>query len=135
MRAGGCQAPLIATATRTPAALKLAHDLGVEVRVRNPRGGTFPPKLYAARRDDQVSVVVGSANLTGGLVTNVELATRLTGEMREPKLAFAFEWARGLLRHADTVPWEPHVAVDEEAPAPPPCPPVSHPLYSPPCSG
>jgi hypothetical protein len=52
-----------------------------------------------------VTALVGSANLTGGLVNNVELATLLTGEMREPELAFTLEWARDLAQSNAVTPW------------------------------
>jgi hypothetical protein len=64
--------------TSTAAALSVAYDAGVDVRVLNPRGVTYHPKVYVGRRDDRVSVVVGSANLTSGLVKNVEAAVLLS---------------------------------------------------------
>lgn len=91
--------------TSTPEALHLAHELGVDVRVMNPSKGTFHPKLYLARRDDRISAVVGSANLTGGLLNNVEVAIRMHGEMRERELAMLLAWARDLWTTSGAVPW------------------------------
>ncbi len=103
---------LVTTAfgTSTLDALHLAYDVGVDVRVMNPGTGTFHPKVYLARRDDQISVVVGSANLTGGLVSNVEMATMMRGEMREPELAMLLAWSRELWCSPDAVPWSPSSA-------------------------
>ncbi len=59
-------------------------------------GGTFHPKVYAFRSGDDVAVIVGSANFThGGLGTNLEAATLLTGTMQDTALA-------ELLAFADT---------------------------------
>lgn len=104
--------------TSTPAALKHAHDLGVDIKVLNPTGGTFHPKVYAARSDDEVSLVVGSANLTAGLINNVEMATFLRGEMREESIALIFEWARDIWRSSAATTWEPSGPVEEEALSP-----------------
>ena len=59
----------------------------------NPSGGTFHPKLYLARHGDEIAAAVGSANLTSGLVANVELVTVLRGpprraRARAPRRAF-----------------------------------------------
>lgn len=92
--------------TTTAAGLQLARDLGVSVRVMNPTGGTYHPKVYVARSDDRVDAVVGSANLTNGLVANVEMATKLSGEMREPELARTLAWARDLWSAPSVLPWD-----------------------------
>ncbi|MBI1944638.1 MAG: hypothetical protein HYS27_03020 [Deltaproteobacteria bacterium] len=91
--------------TTKPEALHLARDAGVDVRVINPSKGTFHPKLYLARRGDRISAVVGSANLTGGLVNNVEMAIRMQGEMRERELALLLAWARELWSSSDAIGW------------------------------
>lgn len=59
---------------RTLAALDSAAALGVECRVHNTSRGIFHPKVLVARHSDGDRVIVGSANLTGGLVANVEAA-------------------------------------------------------------
>lgn len=64
----------------TPSALDLAVGLGVDVRILNPSSGTYHPKLYLARGGGQTSAVVGSANLTSGLVSNVEVCTVIDGD-------------------------------------------------------
>lgn len=99
----------------TPAALKQANNLGVDIKVLNPAGGTFHPKVYAGRDDDQVSLVVGSANMTGGLINNVEMATFLRGDMREETIALVFEWARDIWRSSDATAWEPTGPVVEDS--------------------
>lgn len=99
----------------TPEALDRAAKLGVEVRVTNPGGGTYHPKVYASRnRAAEGSVVVGSANLTAGLVTNVELATRMRGDLREQTIAEIWAWADDLWHSPKTMPWEPTGPVQHE---------------------
>ncbi len=97
-----------------PAALQFAKDLGVSVRVMNHSRGTYHPKVYVTRRGDQVSVITGSANLTNGIVANVEMATKLVGDMREPELARTLAWARDLWDAPSVVPWEPRGAIENE---------------------
>ncbi len=58
--------------TTSPSALAMASGLGLDVRVLNPGSGTFHPKLYLGASSTTSSAVIGSANLTGGLVTNFE---------------------------------------------------------------
>jgi hypothetical protein len=94
--------------------LATAQQWGVQVRVRNPSGGTYHPKLYASQHGDQTTAVIGSANLTGGLVCNVELATILRGPADDTVLARVqawgeAEWERGQPFDATIAP-----------PAPPP---------------
>lgn len=60
------------------AALTQAADVGMEVRVLNPGGGTYHPKLYLFGGDER-RALIGSPNLTGGLVCNVEAALWLDG--------------------------------------------------------
>src|ERR1700712_1360090 len=66
---------LIATTTfgtTTIQGLETASAFGLGVRVLNPSRGTFHPKLYVARQGDRIAAAIGSANLTGGLISNVE---------------------------------------------------------------
>jgi hypothetical protein len=71
----------------TTAALARAADLGADVRVLNLPGGTYHPKLYLGRAGGTATALVGSANLTGGLIRNVEVGTLLTGAAEEEALA------------------------------------------------
>ena len=74
LRELGSHARLLVTttfATTRPSALATAHKLGAEVRVLNPSGGTYHPEVILADSSDTGSgMLVGSANLTGGLVHN-----------------------------------------------------------------
>lgn len=97
----------------TAAALSRAADLGVDVRILNPGRGTYHPKLYLARRRDRTEALVGSANLTSGLLRNIELATVLDGASTEPALARLRETAERWWTHPAAVPWTP---VGAEAP-------------------
>jgi hypothetical protein len=75
------------------AALAEARDLGVEVRIRNPSSGTYHPKLYLGVTAEHASALVCSANLTGGLLVNVELGTELRGSVDALPVAEARAWA------------------------------------------
>lgn len=78
----------------TPAALMLAKKLGVDVRTFDPSRGTFHPKVYfGIGRGGKAKAVVGSANLTGGLATNVEAGMYLEGSLRDEPLKSAWDWA------------------------------------------
>ena len=58
-------------------ALDDAAALGARVRILNPGGGTYHPKLYLTRGGAGATALVGSANLTSGLVGNVEVGVGL----------------------------------------------------------
>jgi hypothetical protein len=81
----------------TLAALKTAKGLGVEVRVLNPGGGTYHSKIYLGGN----SAVIGSANLTGGLLTNVESGVLFRGDQ---VVRDARDWAEA--RWDQGVPWD-----------------------------
>ena len=99
---------LVTTVFRTtsPEALDEAAALGVEVATLNPGGSrTYHPKLYVARRGEGLDAVIGSANMTGGLVGNVEIATRLSGTRRDSALLDAWDWADRVWTHPSVKPW------------------------------
>jgi HKD family nuclease len=86
-----------------PTAVGRARRLGLEVRVLNPGPGqTFHPKLYLADGSAHARAVIGSANLTAGLATNVEVAVALRGTRTDPPLADAWSWAERLWRDERT---------------------------------
>ena len=90
-----------------PSALSRVRKLGGEVRTLNPAGSsTFHPKLYLGRRGDEISAVVGSANLTRGLVCNVEVACHLHGPAGEPSLDRLWTWAEEQWGSAQSTVWE-----------------------------
>ncbi len=100
---------LVTTAFGSSAAeaLNHAHDLGVRVGVLNPAGATtYHPKLYLARHGGAVSAVVGSANLTQGLVGNVEFALQLAGPGTARPLRDAWTWAEARWDDDRVRPWE-----------------------------
>jgi hypothetical protein len=100
----------------TGAALRRAVELGVDVRVLNLPRGTFHPKLYLSRSADRAAALVGSANLTSGLLRNLEVGVLLRGGVddvapRELR-SLAEEW----WHHDAAVPWMPDAtAVSEDA--------------------
>lgn len=79
----GSRARLLVTTqfgSTEPGALNDAAALGVDVRVLNLGTGTYHPKLYlGASPTGAAAALVGSANLTRGLVANVESGLVLRG--------------------------------------------------------
>ena len=107
---------LVTTAfgTTTAGALQMARSCGADVRTLNPAGGTYHPKLYLARRrGGAASAVIGSANLTRGLVGNVEVGTTLRGTMDDAPLASAWAWAEQVWEDPRSELWAPPAEVVE----------------------
>ncbi len=99
----------------TGTALAAAADLQVRIRVLNPSGGTFRPKLYLARSLASAVAVVGSANLTSGLVANIETALVVSGKPNEPPVADCWRFGERLCDHSAAVDWSPaQVPVPDE---------------------
>ncbi len=91
-------------------ALCRVSSTGASVRSHNPGGGsTYHPKLYLGRREEHTSAVVGSANLTRGLVCNVEVGCRITGPSDQPLLRDLWNLAEGLWGSTTSVDWSPVV--------------------------
>jgi hypothetical protein len=89
----------------TATALASAASMHLDVRVLNPSSGTFHPKLYLARKGTASVAVVGSANLTGGLVSNIEAAAVLKGALNDPAIADAWALGERLWEHPANVDW------------------------------
>jgi hypothetical protein len=94
----------------TQTALAAIDSTGVRVRIANPSRGTFHPKVYVARRGDRIRALVGSANLTGGLITNVEAAVLLDGSIDEPVLRDAWSAAVTYWSLDAATMWQPMAA-------------------------
>jgi hypothetical protein len=90
--------------------LEGAQRQGLRVRVLNPARGTFHPKLYVARHRDRLAAAVGSANLTSGLVANVDAVAVLQGAASEPALRELWESAESWWAHPAALDWAPDVA-------------------------
>jgi hypothetical protein len=101
--------------TSSPAALGALCDGGARLRVLNPCGATYHPKVFVGRNGDGVQAVVGSANLTSGLVANVEAGTLLSGTMQDAAIAELWSWAEGVWRDPRGQDWvpTPESALDE----------------------
>src|SRR4051812_31769986 len=91
----------------TSTGLQGARDRGLAVRVLNPRQGTFHPKLYLSRRGTVARAAIGSANLTGGLISNVESVAVLSGDVDTPVLRQLWELGESWWRHDAVVDWSP----------------------------
>lgn len=91
------------------AGLAVAVNAGAEVHTLNPgAGSTYHPKVYLGRRGESVSAFVGSANLTGGLATNVEVGVLLQGTTRDQPLRDLSSWAEHIVARSE--PWLAHGA-------------------------
>lgn len=92
-------------------ALSVATGLGLEVRILNPGSGrTFHPKLYLGVTGRAAEAVIGSANLTGGLATNLEAAVALRGKRDDAPIARAWSWAEALWADERVERWTPRAA-------------------------
>jgi len=104
---GGRLVATTAFGTTTAPGLETAAAFGLSVRVLNPSRGTFHPKLYVARHGDRIAAAIGSANLTGGLIANVEAVAVLVGERNAPPLARLWDVAESWWAHDDAIDWAP----------------------------
>jgi hypothetical protein len=118
LRSLGAEARLVATSVfggaSTQLALAALATTGTRLRVSNPGRGTFHPKIYVARRANTVRALVGSANLTGGLVTNVETAVAFEGHADDELLADTWSTARAYWSLQGAQPWQPIAAEGAE---------------------
>lgn len=64
----------------TQPALHALQRLGCQVKILNPSGGTYHPKVYLARAPRFSTAAIGSANLTSGLIKNIEVMSRFRGD-------------------------------------------------------
>ena len=87
--------------------LAAAQAPGLNVHVLNPSRGTFHSKLYVARHDDEIVGAIGSANLTSGLVTNIEAGAILRGHRSAPPMVRLWELVESWWEHVDAVDWSP----------------------------
>ncbi len=105
-RRGGARVLVTTTlGTTSEVALAALTEAGADVRVLNPGGGTYHPKVFLGRRGDELAAMVGSANLTSGLVANVEAATLLRGGIGDNPIAGLWAWGEALWSDPRTVPW------------------------------
>ncbi len=111
LRALGPQCRLVATSAfrgdRAHAAFAAATELGTRCRVLNPARGTFHPKVIVTHRNGSTQALVGSANLTAGLVANVEAGVIVDGPAAAEVSQLVEAW------------WSDPVAVDWQPPAVP----------------
>ncbi len=108
---------LVTTTFKTTSmpALGMARKLGLAVRVLNPgSGSTFHPKLYLGRAGRSARAVIGSANLTGGLATNLEVGVARAGRRDDEPIARAWDWAESLWEHRRVEPWQPEGLAESE---------------------
>ncbi len=92
----------------TSQGLDAVRGVGFGVRVLNPSHGTFHPKLYLARHGEEIVAAVGSANLTSGLIANMELVAVTRGPRDAPELRRLVELSESWWAHRDAVDWSPN---------------------------
>src|SRR3984885_9994357 len=106
---------LTTTFSENSSALTTAHRLGTSLAILNPGSGTYHPKIYLARRGLESIAVIGSANLTGGLASNVEAAVLLRGTETDEPIKAAWEFGERLWANPRSSQWSPTgTAVVEE---------------------
>lgn len=112
---GGSRVLVTTVMGSTPApALAALTDTGASVRVLNPGGATYHPKVFLGRKGSALHAVVGSANLTSGLVANVEAGTFLRGTRDDTALAELWHWAEAAWSDPRARGWVPTSEVDPE---------------------
>jgi hypothetical protein len=118
LRSLGEEGRLVATSVFGGASTQLAMGAlaaaGTRLRVANPGRGTFHPKVYVARKAGTIRALIGSANLTGGLVTNVETAVALEGRADEALLADTWATATAYWSFQGAQTWQPVAAEGDE---------------------
>lgn len=92
--------------TSSEAALSTLTQCRAELKILNPGGATYHPKVYLGRKGTAVRAVIGSANLTSGLVANVEAGAALEGTMREHAIADLWKWAETVWDDPRTKQWQ-----------------------------
>jgi hypothetical protein len=112
---GGARVMVTTFGSTAPVALGALRESGADVRVLNPIGGTYHPKVYLGRIGDSVHAVVGSVNLTSGLVASIEVATVLRGTLADQPLADLWSWAEATWAHPRGESWNGVIdpAIDE----------------------
>ena len=81
------------------------------MRVLNPSAGRYHSKLYLAGRGGLSYVFVGSANLTSGLLGNIEVGVLVSGRRSEPTILEAWRIGEAYWQHPAATPWISPVAV------------------------
>ena len=83
--------------TTSIAALNMLQGFGNQVGYLNPSGGTYHPKMYISKhKNEHMKAVIGSSNLTGGLISNIELASVLSGTVHDQPLQKGWDWGEKL---------------------------------------
>ena len=107
---GGCRVLLTSVfgggdaGVTAPAVLGL-QDLGVDLKVLNWARGTYHPKMYLARSGTSGQALIASANMTSGLLGNVETGVHLEGSTSWDPLRDAWRTAEELWAHPAAREW------------------------------
>jgi HKD family nuclease len=98
----------------TQPALHTLQRLGCRVKILNLSGGTYHPKLYLARAPRFSTAAIGSANLTSGLIKNVEVMSRFRGDPDWKPIWESATIAEDLWNHSGALPSMEAVAESKE---------------------
>jgi HKD family nuclease len=88
----------------TQPALHTLQRLGCRVKILNLSGGTYHPKLYLAGARRFSTAAIGSANLTSGLIKNVEVMSRFRGDPDWKPIRESATIAEDLWNHPSALP-------------------------------
>lgn len=104
--------------TRT--AIDALHEANLKVRIIEPTRGRFQARTAIARRGPTTRALIGSAELSAGLLTDIQTAVLLEGDADEPVLRDIWSTAAAQWSMDGTQPWEPRPveAGDEVFPDP-----------------
>ena len=107
---GGCRVLLTSVfgggdAGVTAPAVAGLQDLGVDLKVLNWARGTYHPKMYLTRSGTTGQALIASANMTSGLLGNVEAGVHLEGSTSWDPLRDAWRTAEDLWAHPSARPW------------------------------
>ena len=107
---GGCRVLLTSVfgggdAGVTAPAVAGLQDLGVDLKVLNWARGTYHPKMYLTRSGTSGQALIASANMTSGLLGNVETGVHLEGSTSWDPLRDAWRTAEDLWAHPSARPW------------------------------
>jgi HKD family nuclease len=109
-RRGSCRVVLTSVfgggdAGVTAPAVAGLQDLGVDLKVLNWARGTYHPKMYLTRSGTSGQALIASANMTSGLLGNVETGVHLEGSTTWDPLRDAWRTAEDLWAHPSARPW------------------------------
>ncbi len=90
----------------TKTALQALHKHGFKIKILNLSPGTYHPKIYITESKFFKTAAIGSANLTSGLIKNVEAMTVLRGSPTWQPIKDVTDLAEDLWLHDSAVSFQ-----------------------------